>query len=259
MSHPEEEELSSPTDVSTHVPASPREGDTFFYHLSGFGLKPTAKPQKEASGAMRFSTSFATAWFCAACSGAHFGDPHSDFCLTPLQTRSRRRTQLAHGSVTPSWHGGTGHTSAFALGDWGLVPLPVEVGAMDRGCSERSTAGGSELTPWKLSASQWDMPPRQSSDPAFPKRQGSAQHRRGQKIITSTLQASKGNSRWGSLLWLCRSNLAHPKLLPGARTRPQSPQAPAAPRCLPSTSPWCSTQDTGQTAAQTRSKASYTP
>lgn len=98
---------------------------------------------------MRFSTSFATAWFCAACSGAHFGDPHSDFCLTPLQTRSRRRTQLAHGSVTPSWHGGTRHTSAFALGDWGLVPLPVEVGAMDRGCSERSTAGGSELTPMK--------------------------------------------------------------------------------------------------------------
>lgn len=124
MSHPEEEELSSPTDVSTHVPASPREGDTFFYHLSGFGLKPTAKPQKEASGAMRFSTSFATAWFCAACSGAHFGDPHSDFCLTPLQTRSRRRTQLAHGSVTPSWHGGTGHISAFALGDWGVGPTP---------------------------------------------------------------------------------------------------------------------------------------
>lgn len=46
MSHPEEEELSSPTDVSTHVPASPREGDTFFYHLSGLGLKPTAKPQE---------------------------------------------------------------------------------------------------------------------------------------------------------------------------------------------------------------------
>lgn len=34
------------------------------------------------------------------------------------------------------------------------------------------------------------MPPRQSSDPALPKRQGSAQHRRGQEVITSTLQAS---------------------------------------------------------------------
>lgn len=32
-----------------------------------------------------------------------------------------------------------------------------------------------------------------------------------------------------------------------------------APGSFPSTSPWCSTQDIGQRAAQTRSKASYTP
>lgn len=98
---------------------------------------------------MRFSTSFATAWFCAACSGAHFGDPHSDFCLTPLQTRSCRRTQLAHGSVTPSWHGGTGHTSAFALGDWGVGPTPSGGRSHGQGMLRKIHSGGFRAYPMK--------------------------------------------------------------------------------------------------------------
>lgn len=81
-----------------------------------------------------------------------------------------------------------------------------------------------------------------------PKGQGSAQLHRAHKAITSTLPvlAPKGSSRWGSVLWLwLQPGTSWPQLLPGARTQPQSP--------------WCSTRDTGQTAAQTRSKASYTP
>lgn len=100
---------------------------------------------------MRFSTSFATAWFCAACSGAHFGDPHSDFCLTPLQTRSRRRTQLAHGSVTPSWHGGTGHTSAFALGDWGVGPTPSGGRSHGQGMLRKIHSRGFRAYPYESS------------------------------------------------------------------------------------------------------------
>lgn len=72
-------------------------------------------------------------------------------------------------------------------------------------------------------------PGRQSSHPALPEEQDSAQHHRGlrcPKVITSTLQASKGNSRWGSLLRLC-SCFQEPGHSHGA------PGAAAAPRCLP--------------------------
>lgn len=66
------------------------------------------------------------------------------------------------------------------------------------------------------------------------------------------LQASRGSSRWGSLS--IKPSTSWPQLLPGARTQPRSPQVWLCPGALLSTSPWCSTQDTGRTAAQTRSK-----
>lgn len=127
----------------------PEKGTLFSITSLGLASSLQQSLRKEASGAMRFSTSFATAWFCAACSGAHFGDPHSDFCLTPLQTRSRRRTQLAHGSVTPSWHGGTGHTSAFALGDWGVGPTPSGGRSHGQGMLRKIHSGGFRAYPMK--------------------------------------------------------------------------------------------------------------
>lgn len=85
-------------------------------------------------------------------------------------------------------------------------------------------------------------------------RQGLPQHHRGQKVVTSTLKLPRAAGGED----LC-SDSVHPaqhiwpQLLPGAG------HSHGAPGSFPSTSPWCSTQDIGQTAAQTRSKASYTP
>lgn len=56
------------------------------------------------------------------------------------------------------------------------------------------------------------------------------------------------------------SDSVHPPqhMLAAAASRSQD-TAMEPPGSFPSTSPWSSTQDIGQTAAQTRSKASYTP
>lgn len=191
---------------------------------------------------MRFPTSFATAWFRAACSGARFGDPHSDFCLPPLHAGSRRRTQLAHGSVTPSRHGGTRHTSPFAPGDWGVGPTPSGGRSHIQGMLRKINSRGFRACPYESSVrpSGRCHPGRAQIQPSP---RGRARHSTaGDRKLSPphcklpTL-ASKGNSRWGSLLRLCGSNLAHPDLLPGARTRPRSPRAPAAPRCLPKHKP----------------------
>lgn len=128
--------------------------------------------------------------------------------------------------LTSLWHGDR-HTSPFALGGWSHSQWrqkPHTGDVKDPQCPYESLV---------LPGRRW-----------HPKGQGSAQLHRGHKAITSTLPvlAPKGSSRWGSVLWLwLQPGTSWPQLLPGARTQPQSP--------------WCSTQNTGQT----RSKASYTP
>lgn len=106
------------------------------------------------------------------------------------------------------------------------------------------------LPQWELGASQWGT---QSSDPAFPEA-GLGTAPQGTESCHLHTKAPKGSWRWGSLLWLCASSPAHL-----ATAAPRSWTSHGAPGSFPSTSPWCSTQDIGQTAAQTRSKASYTP
>lgn len=86
------------------------------------------------------------------------------------------------------------------------------------------------------------MPPRQSSDATFPTRQGS------QKAITCTLQlprAAPGGH-------LCSEDQTQHILATAASRSWDTAMEP--PGSFPSMSPWCSTQNTGQTAAQTRSK-----
>lgn len=126
------------------------------------------------------------------------------------------------------------HQTHITLCSGRLVPLSVELGAMYRGSSERSTVGGGfqSLPLWKLGASRWEIPPRESSDPAFPQRQGSAQHHRGQSyhLHTASFQGLLPRAAGGGDLCSdsvgIKSSTSWPQLLPGARTGPQSPRAP---------------------------------
>lgn len=116
----------------------------------------------------------------------------------------------------------------------GSAPLSVGVGSHVQGTLTKIHSWGVQSSPqWKLSASQWDTPPRQSSDPAFSKRQGTESYHLHntasfQRLLPrATLVGISGPAPW------IKPSTSQPQLLPGAGIQPWSTQAPAAPRCLP--------------------------
>lgn len=79
--------------------------------------------------------------------------------------------------------------------------------------------GIQSLPLWKLSASWWEMPPRQSSDPAFPKGQGTQSYHLHTASSQGLLPRVAGGG--GTLIWLwIKPSTSWPQLLPRARTQP---------------------------------------
>lgn len=157
--------------------------------------------RKEVSGAMKISNQpLQLPGLVLPAQVLSLGTHTQIFVSYNFRLRDARGLNVLVALLTPPWHGDTRHTSPFALRDWGLLPL--------RG--GRSQVQGMlkihsrEFRACPYESPVQEMPPRQSSDPAWPKGQGSAQLHRGQKVITSTLRASKacskGSSRWGSAL-----------------------------------------------------------
>lgn len=108
------------------------------------------------------------------------------------------------------------HQTHITLCSGRLVPLSVELGAMYRGSSERSTVGGGfRACPYGSSVLPGGRfhPGRAQIQPSL---RGRAQHSTtGDKVITSTLQASRACSQGQlevgiSALTLWGSNPAHP-------------------------------------------------
>lgn len=107
------------------------------------------------------------------------------------------------------------HQTHITLCSARLVPLSVEVGAMHRGCQERATVGEFRACPYGSSVLPGGRfhPGRAQIQPSL---KGRAQHSTtGDKVITSTLQASNacspGRLEVGiSVLTLWGLNPAHP-------------------------------------------------
>lgn len=98
---------------------TPRRGHIFSIASLDLASSLQQSLKEEAPGAMRFPTSL--------CNSV-WGSTLRFLC----QTQSCR-TQIARGFFTPSWHRHRTHIT-LCSGDWGLVPLPLEVGALYRGC-----------------------------------------------------------------------------------------------------------------------------
>lgn len=216
-----EEDLSSPTDVSTHVPASPRERDTFFfYRLSGFGLKPTAKPQEGGFRSREISNQpLQLPGFVLPAQVLSLGTHTQIF----VSHHARLRAAGGHNLLTVLQRlPGTGHTSPFALGDWGLGPT-LSGGRSHVQGTLKIHSEGFRARPYESSVLPGGKchPGRQSSHPALPEEQDSAQHHRGLRCPRQSYHLHTVSFQGQLEVGISAPTL---QLLPGTGTQPRSPR-----------------------------------
>lgn len=124
-----------------------------------------------------------------------FGDPHSDFCAR-LRAAGGHKLLVVLLRLPDTEARDTHHPLLWGLG---LGPTPTGGRSPVQGMLEIHS-GRFSLPLQKLRAAWWERPPRQSPDPAFPKRQSS------QQGVTSHCKlpgAARGGDLWAS-------NPAHP-------------------------------------------------
>lgn len=137
----------------------PEKGTHFFYCLSGFGLKPTAKPQGGGSRSHEISNQPLQLSLGI----------HTPISVPDSELQDTNCSWFFYAFLTQAQD--THHALLWGLG---LGPTPTGGRSPVQGLLEIHS-GRFSLPLQKLRAAWWERPPRQSPDPAFPKRQSPQQ------------------------------------------------------------------------------------